>query len=147
MNYLEQAIYIAFIERINTEMNPMDQVLDDALKTAKTIAEIKTTMVPNTPTFQSGLAGLSASIGIQPPVPGGRRKVSSNEGLLNTEIEALRKQVEHSEAQCTKMDEKQAQAYGRVEEFREMFEKTITELSESAFTMQSEVFQILSSKE
>lgn len=148
MNYLEQAILIAFIERINCDMNPMDQVLDDAIKTAKTIAEIKDTMVkPQQTGVQQGLAGLSASMGIQPPTPGGRRKVSSNEGLLTTENEALKKHVEQKEIECQKMDAKLAEAYSKVELFREEFEKTISDFSERIFTMQSEIYEILANKE
>ena len=151
MNYIERALLITFIDRINTEMSDMDQILEDAKKTAKTIAEIQQIAMPQQQSnLKRGLLNMSASMGnIQPPVPMGnkRKTINNNEALLSSEICTLKEVISNKDRALKDFDCKLALVYKQVEDFRENFETTINGISELVFTLQNSVFETLSAQD
>ena len=146
---IERGLLTLFIQRCEKSMSITDEMLKDAVNTAEAIQKVRGLLDPETP---KGEQSTMFNSGIQAPlpIPTLQRKtprVSSNEGLLTAENEALKKQCTEKEEETQAVTKKLSEVYAIVEAFREDFIKSNEEISDKVFNFQHSVYAIISDTE
>jgi SMC interacting uncharacterized protein involved in chromosome segregation len=137
---IEQGLLILFLKRCQTSMSINDAMLEEAEKTADTIVRVRDKFQKQqqqgTNSMQNPFQGMAPPIRSRPKAP----KVTSNEQLLETQVEALKNEVEELTAKLTL-------AYAVVEDFRTEFGSVGQKITDACFDLQAKVYQAISGAE